>query len=105
MTNQMIILAASFQLMEQGILQGSGHKVTVQGADGEIELEAPEAIHTYQRWKELGYQVRKGEKAITSLRIWKHTAKQNKDNPTDREEKMFMKNAAFFKASQVDKIA
>ena len=55
MTNQMIIFTASVQLMEQGILQGSGHKVTVQGTDGEIELEAPEAIHTYQRWKELGY--------------------------------------------------
>ena len=105
MTNAMIIFWKAVELMDEGILQGSGHTVTIQGEDGEIEMEAPEAIHTYQRWRELGYQVRKGEKAIASIRIWKHTAKARQEDPTEMEEKMFMKNASFFKVSQVDKIA
>ena len=105
MTNAMIILWESVDLMAQGILQGSGRTILVEDKDGnEIEVELPESIHTYQRWKELGYQVRKGEHAVAKIRIWKHTARQKDENPTEYEERMFMKNAAFFKASQVDKI-
>ena len=66
-----------------------------------------EECHTYNRWKAMGYQVRKGEHAAFKATIWKHGSKKVVDE--DGEEKdasrMFMKTAAFFKASQVDKVA
>lgn len=105
MTNAQIIFNESIRLMEEGILEGTGQKMTVKYDDGTTkELEIPEQIHTYQRWKELGYQVQKGQKAIASFVIWKHTSKKKED--TDEEEnKMFMKKASFFKMSQVEAIA
>lgn len=62
-----------------------------------------EEIHTYAKWKELGYQVQKGEKAIAQFTIWKHTSKKNEEAEED-EGRMFMKKASFFKQSQVKKI-
>jgi antirestriction protein ArdC len=111
MTNAQIILGESLDLMEQGILKGSGVTSLVKTADGtEKEIELPEPIHTYQRWQELGYQVRKGEHAIAKFMIWKQgkaskkameEAEANGETPRTR---MFMKTAAFFKADQCDKI-
>ena len=60
MTNQMIIFWASVELMEQGILKPTGEKIVVKDQDGkDKELDVPEEIHTYQHWKDLGYQVQK----------------------------------------------
>ena len=39
----------------------------------------PELIHTYQKWKELGYQVRRGEKAIAKFPIWKYVSCKNEE--------------------------
>lgn len=91
MTNTAIILNYSMDLVEKGILE------EVNGI--------PETIHTYAKWKSLGYQVRKGEKAIAQFPIWKHTSKKKVDKETGEEidnSKMFMKTASFFKLSQVD---
>lgn len=66
----------------------------------------PEAIHTFALWKQLGYSVKKGEKAIAKFAIWKHTSKtvENEDGEEEEKTNMFLKTAAFFKLSQVEKI-
>ena len=30
-----------------------------------------EEVHTFSKWKSLGYQVKKGEKALFQTRLWK----------------------------------
>lgn len=107
MTNAMIILNESVKLMEDGVLKGTGEFVTVENEDGTTKkLELPEEIHTFSAWKELGYSVKKGEKAIAKFPIWKHTSRKVENEKGEEEEKsnMFMKVAAFFKYSQVEKI-
>lgn len=75
----------------------------VEDKDGnKQQVEIPEEIHTYAEWKQMGYQVQKGQKAITQVVIWKHTTHENEDG--EDESKMFMKKASFFKQSQVEKI-
>lgn len=66
----------------------------------------PEPIHTYQHWQALGYQVRKGEKAVASFPIWEHVNSKAElsENETDIIGKMIMKKSFFFSLSQVDKI-
>ena len=65
-----------------------------------------EESHTFARWKQMGYKVRKGEHAKFRATIWK--AKERKVN-TDEGEKtdlsMFMKTACFFTRSQVEQMA
>lgn len=63
MTNQVIILLESVKLMEEGKLQGSGRFTEIETPEGVKRFEEPETIHTYAKWKALGYQVRKGEKS------------------------------------------
>ena len=70
-------------------------------ADGVISEN--EEIHTYAKWRDLGCAVKRGEKAITKLTIWKHTVKVNKETQ-EEEARMFMKTAAFFSTKQVEKI-
>lgn len=110
MTNEMIVLWESVKLMEQGILQGTGDKVLVKDKNGEQkELEMPEEIHTFARWKELGFMVQKGEHAVAKFPIWKHSGAKTETLPmqdgNDVEYidsgKMFLKTAAFFTRGQV----
>lgn len=70
---------------------------------GSGAISSEEEIHTFAKWKSLGYSVKKGEKAITKLTIWKHTSKVNAETQ-EEETAMFMKTAAFFSTSQVEKI-
>ena len=67
-------------------------------------ISSDEEIHTFQKWKSLGYSVRKGEKAVASFTIWKHTTKTDKESG-EESAAMFMKKAHFFSTSQVEKIA
>ena len=84
-------------LMEEGILQGTGNYITVENEDGEkIEMEEPEEIHTYQGWKFLNRQVKRGEKSVATIQIWKHTVKKPKEKDEQEQERMFMTNAFFF---------
>lgn len=67
-------------------------------------------LHTYAKWKELGFQVRKGEKSQHYITIWKHVTKSKKATETDEEKpiqksKMFMQRSAFFTVEQVEPIA
>lgn len=116
MTNAQIILHESVRLMNDGILKGTGRKAVLETPLGPVEVEQPEPIHTFQRWKELGFSVKKGEKSNIKILIWKHTTKQL-DTDTGNAEldkmnaqinaqggqtNMFMKTAAFFTAAQVE---
>ena len=107
MTNAQIVFNAQIELMKSGIIRTTGNVLEMELPDGTTEtMPEPEAIHTYKTWQRLGYQVRRGEKAITDLHIWKYTTKKKSDAATveDEENKMFFTKAYFFSAAQVDKI-
>ena len=105
MTNEMIIFNESVKLMEEGIIEGTGNFVTVENEDGEkLELEEPEQIHTYAGWKALKRQVKKGEKSVATIQIWKHTTKKPKNNEEEEKERMFLTNAFFFRECQTEAI-
>lgn len=107
MTNAMIILNESVRLMDEGVLAGTGEFITIENEDGTVKrLEMPEPIHTFSGWKERGYSIKKGEKAIAKFTIWKYKGKKVENEEGEEEEKanMFLKTAAFFKLSQVEKM-
>ena len=62
-----------------------------------------EEVHTYDRWKKMGYQVRRGSKALFSCMIWKYVHAVDVDSE-DETAKMFMRKASFFGFSQVEPI-
>lgn len=106
MTNKMIIMIESIKLMEDGVIKGSGIKGKTP--DGKI-VELPEVLHTYAVWKSLGYQVKKGSKAVAQFPIWKYV----KGKKTDENEEVDgekdngycrMVTASFFTVDQVEKI-
>lgn len=112
-TNAMIISNAQFDLMEAGKIGTTGRMITYRDEDGEHTMPEPEEIHTFARWKALGYSVKKGQHAVAQLRIWKcakETAELTGPDPKTGEpvtiseevRKMFMKTAFFFSASQVE---
>lgn len=106
-TNAMIIFNAQQQLFQEGKLKPTGRMLKFETADGAQEVPEVEDIHTFQRWKELGFQVRKGEHAIASFSIWKYTSKAKDKTEEEAQEEgfCFMKKAFWFSASQVDAIA
>ena len=107
MTNAMIILWESVRLMNEGKIGTTGRMFEIQDKDGNVQtLMEPEPIHTFARWKDLGYMVRKGEHAVAKFFIWKGAEKAKTDengNELDEKElRMFMKASCFFSASQVE---
>lgn len=108
MTNAQIIFNASVQLMNDGVIKGTGRIFTFEDENGEKhELEEPEALHTYAAWQEIGRQVKKGEKAKATITIWKqgksYTTTNNETGAEEeREGRMFMKNAYFFTFDQTE---
>ena len=109
MTNAQIIMNESINLLENGIIKGTGRMleaviVDKDGNETKKMIEDPEAIHTYATWKQLGYQVRKGEKAKASFVIWKYVSGKKEEENDEQESKMFMKKAHFFTIDQVEKI-
>lgn len=110
MTNAMIVMIESIKLMEEGVLKGSGIKGLTP--DGK-EVELPEQIHTYAAWKSLGYQVKKGSKAVAKFPVWKYItgkmkeAEVNDDVDVEKNENKgycHMKVASFFTREQVEKM-
>lgn len=105
MTNEMIIFNNRIELMKQGVIKGTGQHITVENEKGEkIELEEPEELHTYRGWQELRRQVKKGEKAVATFLIWKHTVKKTEEDEEKEKEKMFMTKAFFFTVGQTEPI-
>lgn len=108
MTNAMIILMESVKLMEEGKIRGTGQYMQVETSDGVKELEIPEPIHTYAKWHELGYQVRRGEKSEIKIQVWKYRGKIKHDEESGEDietGKCFMKVASFFTRAQVELMA
>ena len=104
MTNKEIIFKEEQRLAEQGKIKYTGGSVILQGMDGEpIEFKETEQIHTFAVWKELGYVVKKGQKAIAKFPIWKYVSCKNEETK-ETDNKMFLKVAAFFSSSQVENI-
>ena len=87
-TNNQIVMAAWLELVAAGAISEN------------------ETIHTFDYWRKSGYIVKRGEKAITSLMIWKHSTKTitNDDGSTEEAGRLFMKKAYFFASHQVEKI-
>lgn len=129
MNNAQIIFNESIALMKDGIIGTTGRQITIEyeNEDGEKVKELinePEPIHTYKEWQKAGFQVQKGQKAIAKFTIWMYADKKKKltkeeadkinsimVNPAEQMAQegdeikanghYYMKEAAFFKASQV----
>lgn len=105
MTNQEIITRTAIQL---GILtESEAEQIIMSGR------EIP--LHTYAAWKSRGYQVKKGEKAVCKVSLWKKSkgkkAKKDVEQPTEDSEQQpikdghfFQTNAALFLISQCEKV-
>jgi len=107
-TNAQIIFNEAQRLAEAGAIKYTGREFVMETTDGEqITVKETEDIHTFNGWKERGYMVQKGQKAIARFPIWKHSPGKVKELPDGSGEymekaKMFMKQACFFSASQVE---
>lgn len=105
MTNAMIVMTEQIRLQQEGILKFTGRML--QTPEG-IEFPEIQPIHTYQVWKNMGYQVKKGSKAVAQFPIWKYV--QNKKQAVETEEEAqaaghcFMKMASWFTDEQVEPI-
>ena len=109
MTNEQIILNVRLQLMEEGKIGSTGRFFEMQGQDGTLKkVPEPEEIHSFSRWKECGYGVKKGEKAIAKVEIWKYAESKKtvdgklESDEEETKERIFKKSAFFFSASQVE---
>ena len=107
MTNEAIIFENACRLMNEGKIGTTGRSITVKTDKGERTLFEPEAIHTFQVWKELGFCVKKGEHAIAAFTIWKYKVDnviKNENGDDEQDGHCFMKVAHFFKRDQVEPI-
>lgn len=79
-------------------------QMTILIAEGKITAE--NEIHTYSHWKSMGYQVKRGEKAIAKFPIWKYTTKKKGESEEEAQanKHCFLKNSAWFSDSQVELI-
>ena len=105
-TNSQIILNESLELMKAGVLKSTGRIFVQELEDGtKIELPEPEQIHTYNGWKERGYQVKRGEHAKATFSIWKYTGKKDEETGEETEGHCFLKKSFWFTAEQVEKVS
>lgn len=81
----------------------------IENAKIELGLDEDLTLKTYQDWKRLGYQVKKGEKSVMACMIWfpkKSKVKAGADSEEEVNEGSFFKSKAFFfSQKQVEKIA
>lgn len=128
MNNAQIIFNESIELMKNGIIGTTGRQITIEyeknGEKVKETINEPEPIHTYKEWQKAGFQVQKGQKAIAKFTIWMYTDKTKKLTKEEADNintmvinadgskaqegdevktngHYYMKEAAFFKASQV----
>lgn len=105
-TNKEIILKESLELLKQGVLKPTGRVFVQELPDGtKIELPEPEPIHTYNGWKELGFQVKKGEHAKAQFTIWKYYGKKNEETGEEENGACHPKKAFWFTFDQVEKVS
>ena len=80
----------------------------IENAKNELGLDEDLILKTYQDWKRLGYQVKKGEKSVMECMIWfpkKSKIKNEVDSEEVDEGSFFKSKAFFFSQNQVEKIA
>lgn len=87
MCNEEIIYRESCQLALDGVLK--------------IDEGGIEPIHTYAEWRNMGYQVKRGEKAIAAFEIWNYATKKKKGDGEEKGGYFYLKKASFFAKSQV----
>lgn len=113
MSNEEIILKNRVFLMEEGVLKsdGTGDMLVFSDEKGTRVIEVPEEIHTFKKWKSLGYIVKKGEHSVARFPIWHKQKKYRRDpeeqDDGERKEKdafYYLKTAFFFTADQVEPI-
>ena len=105
MTNGEIILRESLNLVKAGVLKTTGRVFTQELPDGtKIEVPEPEPIHTYNGWKDLGFQVKKGEHAKAAFMIWKYHGKKDEETGEESGE-CWQRKAFWFTFDQVEKIS
>ena len=110
MTNAMIVMLEQVKLVEAGVLKYTCRMIKgINLMTGEpAEIPEIQPIHTYATWKQLGYQVKKGEKAVAKFPIWKYTTgkkKQETEEEAQENGHCFMKTAAWFTDEQVEAIS
>ena len=62
-------------------------------------------VHTFAAWKQMGYVVKKGEKAAICTQLWKKVKKKAKEEGEDPEEKFVLVKSYLFTENQVEPIA
>ena len=80
----------------------------IENAKNELGLDEDLILKTYQDWKRLGYQVKKGEKSVMACMIWfpkKTKVKNEVDSEEVNEGSFFKSKAFFFSQNQVERIA
>jgi antirestriction protein ArdC len=109
MTNAMIVLLEQVKLVEAGVLKYTGNVIRginpITGQPAEVPEIQP--IHTYATWKQLGFQVKRGEKAVAKFAIWKYTTGKKKGETEDEAQQAghcFLKVSAWFTDEQVEPI-
>ena len=72
-----------------------------------------EEVHTFAMWKSLGYQVKRGEKALFQTMLWKMKKGKKQDNNNEEQQddkevkkynNFFMAKSSLFGRSQVELI-
>ena len=105
-TNAEIIFKESQELLKQGILKPTGRIFVQELPDGsKIEVPEAEPIHTCNGWKELGYQVKKGQHAKASFPIWKYLGKKDEETGEEKDGRCYPKKAFWFTFDQVEKVS
>lgn len=61
-------------------------------------------LHTFKKWNELGYKVKKGEHARVVTFLWKPNVVKE-DGEEKEDLKMYMRKSHLFTIEQVEKIA
>ena len=71
-----------------------------------IEKYGAVPLHTFKKWNDLGYKVKKGEHARVTTFLWKpNVVKEDGEEKETTELRMYMRKAYLFELSQVEKIA
>ena len=82
------------------------NETTIQNTQKSLGMGELEPLHTFQKWKDMGFKVKKGEHAVTCTKLWKPKSKKYTD--TNGEEKVennfFLTKAYLFKLNQVERI-
>lgn len=104
MKNEITIMEHQEVLAKERKIKYTGRVLKFTTPMGEvIEYKETEQICTFMEWKNKGYKVIKGQKAVAKFPIWVPT--KNKVGEDKIEIRFWLKNSAWFSESQVKKIA